>query len=285
MSETVQSVANEVILSSGERRRITISAILHNEYFLNSVSLILFFGLWQWAATSMVFGHSSSLASPYQVLLRLQELFTTTLAGLSLWGHMWASLRRVIIGFTIAVAVGVPLGLIMALNPYVNAVVKPLVDLIKPMPPLAWISVAILWFGIQETPKIFIIIIGSIIPALLNAYNGVRLIEPEYYDVVRIMGGKPWDEIRLVCLPASLPAISAGLQIAMSSAWSGVIAAELVSSRSGLGYLIIQGMKVSDPAMVIGGMVIIAVIAWCMTQFMDWLDRKLCPWRRDIKGM
>ena len=282
MSDTTQNVCNEVIVSGGGAKKFSLVAMLRNEYFLNVVSLALFFGLWHWAASSNVLGHSSSLATPEQVLARLTDLFSTTLAGLTMWGHIWASLKRVLIGFILAAFLGVPLGLIMALNPYVNAVVKPIIDIFKPMPPLAWISVAILWFGIQETPKIFIIVIGSFIPALLNSYNSVLLIDPELYDVVRVLGGKRWNEIRLVCIPASLPAISAGLQIAMSSAWGCVLAAELVSSRSGLGYIIIQGMKVSDPAMVIGGMVVIAIIAWLISQAMDFIDRKLCPWRRDI---
>ncbi|WP_034609447.1 ABC transporter permease [Desulfovibrio aminophilus] len=285
MSNSAESVCNEVILRAGERKRITLGRVLRNEYFLNTVSLIAFFGFWHWAAASQVLGSSSALATPFQVVDKLHELFTETLAGLTMWGHILASLKRVLIGFLLAALLGVPLGLLMALNPYVNAVVKPIVDIFKPMPPLAWISVAILWFGIQETPKIFIIVIGSFVPALLNAYNSVLLIEPELYDVVRVMGGSRWDEVRQVCIPASLPAISAGLQIAMSSAWGCVLAAELVSSRSGLGYIIIQGMKVSDPAMVLGGMVVIAAIAWILSQAMDWLDRKLCPWRRDIKGL
>ncbi|HMM38832.1 MULTISPECIES: ABC transporter permease [Desulfovibrio] len=285
MSNSAESVCNEVILRAGERKRITLGRVLRNEYFLNTVSLIAFFGFWHWAAASQVLGSSSALATPFQVVDKLHELFTETLAGLTMWGHILASLKRVLIGFLLAALLGVPMGLLMALNPYVNAVVKPIVDIFKPMPPLAWISVAILWFGIQETPKIFIIVIGSFVPALLNAYNSVLLIEPELYDVVRVMGGSRWDEVRQVCIPASLPAISAGLQIAMSSAWGCVLAAELVSSRSGLGYIIIQGMKVSDPAMVLGGMVVIAAIAWILSQAMDWLDRKLCPWRRDIKGL
>jgi len=285
MSEPSQNVCNEVIVRGGEKRKFSIVAFVRNEYFLNVVSLSLFFGLWHWAASSHVLGHTSALATPGEVAARLQELFSTTLAGLTMWGHIWASLKRVLIGFTLAALLGVPLGLVMALNPYVNAVVKPIIDIFKPMPPLAWISVAILWFGIQETPKIFIIVIGSFIPALLNAYNSVLLIEPELYDVVRVLGGGRWNEIRQVCIPASLPAISAGLQIAMSSAWGCVLAAELVSSRSGLGYIIIQGMKVSDPAMVLGGMVVIAVIAWCISQLMEWIDRKLCPWRRDITAL
>lgn len=285
MSDTAETVSNEIIIPVAARRRLTLAGVLRNEYFLNAVSLVLFFGLWHWAAASRVLGSSSALATPFEVLVRLQELFTSTLAGLTMWGHILASLRRVLIGFVIAALLGVPLGLLMALNPYINAVVKPIIDIFKPMPPLAWISVAILWFGIQEMPKIFIIVIGSFVPALLNAYNSVLLIEPELYDVVRVMGGNRWDEVRQVCIPASLPAISAGLQIALSSAWGCVLAAELVSSRSGLGYIIIQGMKVSDPAMVLGGMAVIAVIAWLMSRSMDWLDRRLCPWRREIKDI
>ncbi|MHC1713249.1 MAG: ABC transporter permease [Solidesulfovibrio sp.] len=285
MSNTAENVCNEVIVRTTAKRHITVVSVLRNEYFLNTASLLLFFGLWHWAAASRVLGSSSALATPFEVLVRLQELFTSTLAGLTMWGHILASLRRVLIGFLIAAVLGVPLGLLMALNPYVNAVVKPIVDIFKPMPPLAWISVAILWFGIQEMPKIFIIVIGSFVPALLNAYNSVLLIEPELYDVIRVMGGSRWDEVKQVCIPASLPAITAGLQIALSSAWGCVLAAELVSSRSGLGYIIIQGMKVSDPAMVLGGMAVIAVIAWLMSRSMDWVDRKLCPWRREIKDL
>ncbi len=284
MSNSADNVCNEVIVQTGERKKITIGLILRNEYFLNAVSLCFFFGVWHWAAASQVLGSSSALATPFEVIEKLKELFSSTLAGLTMWGHIIASLKRVLIGFLLASLIGVPLGLVMALFPYVNAFVKPIIDIFKPMPPLAWISVAILWFGVQETPKIFIIVIGSFVPALLNAYNSVLLIEPELYDVVRVMGGNRWDEIKQVCIPASLPAISAGLQIALSSAWGCVLAAELVSSRSGLGYIITQGMKTSDPAMVLSGMVIIAFIAWVLSQGMDWLDHKFCPWRRDIKG-
>lgn len=279
------AISNEVITQGSDHKPITLSRILHNEYFLYSVSLIVFFGGWHWVAVSGVLGHSSALATPLQVLDMIYELVTGSLSGQNLWGHIWASTRRVIIGFTLAALLGTPLGLAMGLNPYVNAVVKPLFDLIKPMPPLAWISLAILWMGIQEAPKIFIIAIGSFVPCVLNSYNGIRLIEPELYDVVRMQGGTRWDEIKRVAVPASLPAIMAGLQISLSLAWGCVMAAELVSSRAGIGYLIMQGMKMSDPALVIAGMLIIAVIAWSGTQLLDMLDKRLCPWRRDIDGL
>src|SRR5512136_2832884 len=192
-------------------------------------------------------------------------MVTNPLAGKSLFGHIWASTERILIGFVIASVVAVPLGLLMALNPYINAVVKPVFDLFKPMPPIAWISISILWFGIGEASKVFIIIIGTFVPCLLNSYNGVRLIEPELYDVVRMLGGNRRQEIINVCFPASFPAIFAGLQISLSIAWTCVLSAELVSARSGLGFIIIQGMQLARPDLVLAGMVVLAFWAWATT--------------------
>ena len=186
---------------------------------------------------------------------------TVKLAGKNLLGHIWASTRRVFIGFSIGAVTGIPLGLFMALNRYINAFVKPLFDLFKPMPPLAWISVAILWFGIGESSKIFIIVIGAFVPCVLNAYSGIRIIEEELYDVVRVLGGTRWHEIIQVSFPAALPALFAGIQISLSISWTCVLAAELVSARAGLGWIIIRGMKLSKPEMVLGGMVMIAMVA------------------------
>jgi ABC-type nitrate/sulfonate/bicarbonate transport system permease component len=234
------------------------------------------------AAVARVF--SSGLPRPQEVVLQLWRMMFDPLAGKSLLGHVWASTQRILIGFTIASLVAVPLGLMMALNRYVNAIVKPLFDLLKPMPPLAWISIAILWFGIGETSKVFIIIIGTFVPCLLDAYNGVRLVEPELYDVIRMLGGNRRHEIIQVCFPAAFPAIFAGLQIALSIAWSCVLAAELVSARSGMGFIIILGMNLSRPAMVVGGMVVIALVAWTMSQLVSGLERFVCPWKREIDG-
>ena len=206
-------------------------------------------------------------------------------AGTHLWGHIWASLQRVLIGFVLASVVAIPLGLFMALNKYVNAIVKPLFDLFKPMPPIAWVSIAILWFGIGETSKVFIIIIGTFVPCLLNAYNGVRLVDPELYDVIRVLGGKRRNEIIHVCFPASFPAIFAGLQISLSSAWTCVLAAELMNSRNGMGFLIKRGMDTHQPTLVLGGMILIAAAACITSLVITMAERKLCPWQRNIENL
>lgn len=278
-----RAIANEVQKSVRERRPLTLRRVITNEYVLHVVSVAAFLTLWHEVAASGVF--KGGLCTPWQVVVRFGGLLTDTLAGLTLWGHIGASAQRIAIGFVLASAVAIPLGLFMALNPYVNAVVKPVFDIFKPMPPIAWVSIAILWFGVGEESKIFIIIIGTFVPCLLNAYNGIRLIDPELYDVIRVLGGRRWNEILQVSFPASFPAIFAGLQISLSLAWTCVLAAELVASRSGLGFIIVQGMKFSDAALVIGGMVMIAFVAWLSSLLISGLEKLLCPWRRDIRDL
>ena len=197
------NIANETIDHSRNKEAWTLKRILTNTYFLNVVSLVLFFLLWDYVAKERIF--HDSLARPLDVLDQIIKLISMKYAGSTLWGHIWASTQRVLIGFAIAAVIAVPLGLFMALNSYVNAIVKPLFDLFKPMPPIAWVTIAVLWFGIGETSKVFIIVIGSFVPCLLNAYNGVRLVEPELYDVIRVLGGSRRDQIFHVCFLQKAP--------------------------------------------------------------------------------
>lgn len=272
------AVANEVITRAKTRTPLTLWAVLTNTWFLYAVSLGFVFGIWDYTAKAKIF--RNSLATPWEVAQTLTMLIQIKFAGTDLWGHIWASTRRVMLGFIIAAAAAVPLGLFMALNRYVNAAVKPLFDLFKPMPPIAWVSISILWFGIGEISKVFIIIIGTFVPCLLNAYNGVRLIDPELYDVVRTLGGTRRDEILHVCFPAAFPAVFAGLQISLSVAWSCVLAAELMNSRQGMGFLIKRGMDTHEPALVLGGMLLIAAAAWGTSLLVSALERFICPWKR-----
>jgi ABC-type nitrate/sulfonate/bicarbonate transport system permease component len=277
----VNSIANEVQAQINERSPLSIWHVLKNRWFLYAVSTIAFFIIWEYVALNRFLG--SALARPYEVLLQLADMMVHPIAGKGLIGHIWASTQRILIGFAIGAVLATPLGLFMALNRYVDAIVKPVFDLIKPMPPIAWVSIAILWFGIGEPSKIFIIVVGTFVPCLLNAYNGVRLIEPQLYDVVRMLGGNRRDEILHVCFPAAFPAIFAGLQISLSCAWTCVLAAELVSARSGLGFIILLGMTQSKPALIVGGMVVIAMVAWLTTLLVTGLEKVLCPWKREIQ--
>ncbi len=276
-------IANETVGQIKESRPLSVMLILTNIYFLYGVSLLTFFVIWDRVAAAKVF--DDSLARPAEVVMQIKMLMTMKFGGTNLWGHIWASTLRVLMGFSLAAVVAVPLGLFMALNKYVNAIVKPLFDLLKPMPPIAWVSLAILWFGVGEFAKVFIIIIGTFVPCLLNSYNGIRLVEPELYDVVRVLGGNRKDEIFQVSFPASFPSVFAGLQISMSIAWTCVLAAELMNARDGIGFLIKRGMDTHQPALVLSGMVLIAASAWCTSQVLTLMERKFCPWQRSIDNL
>jgi sulfonate transport system permease protein len=249
---------------------------------LYCISMILFLTAWHLAAVFKLLG--AFLPTPLEVLTQLWSLSTENLAGRKLLGHLWASLQRVLLGWAIAVVVAVPLGVFMALNDYVRAIVKPVFDLLKPMPPISWISLAILWFGMGEESKVFIIAIGSFVPCILNAYNGIRLVDPALYDAARMLGANRRQEILEVAFLGSAPAIFAGLQISLSIAWSCVLAAELVGSRSGMGFTIILGMNQLRPDMIIAGMIVIAVTAWVISIAMERAEKFICPWKREISA-
>ena len=251
-------------------------------HFLSLLSIAVVLTFWHVISVHKILG-GTFLPTPWAVVQEIYRLMGESLIGKNLFQHTWASLRRVFIGWSLACAVAIPLGVCMALNDYVRAVVKPVFDLFKPMPPISWISLSILWFGLGEESKVFIIIIGSFVPSLINSFNSLRLVDPALYDAARMLGANRRQEIMEVAFYSILPATFAGLQISLSLAWSCVLAAELVGGRSGIGFLIILGMNQYKPAMIIAGMVVIALTAWLITFAMERLEKLVCPWRRDIR--
>ena len=278
-------MSNEAFANSGSSKAKTpweyLSSIFKNVYVLYAISIISFLLIWDLMSVLNVLGRF--LPRPVEVLYQLYDMLIHPLAGKTLMMHLWFSLRRVLIAFVIAVVIGVPIGISMGFSPYVNAIVKPVFDMFKPMPPIAWISLAILWFGIGETSKIFIIIIGAVVPCIINSYNGIRLVDPEMYDCIRMLGGNKRQEVIQVTFPAAFPAIFAGIQISLSMAWTTVLAAELVGAREGMGFIIISGMNQSKPAMIIGGMVVIALTAWAISMVVTHMERWVCPWKTNLE--
>lgn len=247
---------------------------------LLSIAVVLCF--WHYISVHKILG-GTFLPTPWAIVQEIWRLMNQTLIGKTLFGHLWDSLRRVFIGWTLACIVAIPLGVFMAVNDYVRAIVKPIFDLFKPMPPISWISLSILWFGLGEESKVFIIIIGSFVPCLINSFNSLRLVDPALYDAARMLGANRRQEIMEVAFFGILPAIFAGLQISLSLAWSCVLSAELVGARSGVGFLIILGMNQYKPAIIIAGMVVIALTAWIITFIMGYIEKMVCPWRRELQ--
>lgn len=280
MSQTQLLAPDKVACYSREKLRRLYQRNKMNLAYLASTCAFLM--LWHIVAEFKLLG--SFLPAPSAVATELIRLSTTTLASKSLFGHLWASLHRVLLGWSIAVVVAIPFGILMGLNEYARAVMKPIFDLLKPMPPISWISLSILWFGLGEQSMVFIIAVGSFVPCALNAYNGIRLIDPALYDVARMLGANRRQELMEVTLHSIIPALFAGLQISLSIAWSCVLAAELVGARSGMGFIIILGMGQLKPAMIVAGMLVIAMVAFLISAVMGKLEKIVCPWQREISA-
>lgn len=256
-----------------------VSKVLASKFALYMLSLVVFILLWDLAAARS----GVLMPRPLEVLAELGRVAREPVAGKILWLHLWFSLKRVLVGFGIAVAIGVPLGLLMGFNAYIRAVINPIFELLKPMPPIAWISLAILWFGIGETSKIFIVVLGSVVPIIINSYRGVQFVDPTLVEAVRTLGASRNQELREVVMPAAFPAIFAGLQTGLSYGMTTVVAAELVGAREGLGFLTILGMNISEPALIVGGMLVIALLAWLIAIALNIVERWVCPWRTELE--
>jgi ABC-type nitrate/sulfonate/bicarbonate transport system permease component len=189
------------------------------------------------------------------------ETFVHLIATGELFHHIGASLRRVLIAWLIGSAVAVPLGLAMGRSRAFERIVDPVVELFRPISPLAWIPLAILWFGIGEAGKIFIIFIATFFPIVLNTVAGVKGVDPVLVRAGQVLGCNDDATLfRKVILPAALPSIIVGFRISFGTGWAAIIAAELVAAQSGLGYMIADGMEILRSDMVLVGMVVIGIL-------------------------
>lgn len=242
------------------------------------ISIGIFIGLWLIVARKP----DSLIPSPYEVYLRVLRLIEKPISKTTIFGHVWASTKRVITGLVLACAFGIPFGLLVGWNKGFSRVFKPLFELIRPIPALAWIPLLTLWFGIGESSKIALVFVGCLMPIVVNTYSGVSLIPKLNVDVAKIHGATNLQIITDIVLPSSLSAVLAGISTAMGTGWIVVLAAEMISANQGLGFLIIRGSNVSDLALVIFAMLLIGLIGSILSSFLRFLERKLCPWKVEI---
>ena len=201
--------------------------------------------------------HVTLLPSP---LLTAQSFYELVVTG-ELFIHIGASLGRVISAWALSALVAIPLGLAMGRWGWFERLVDPVIELFRPISPLAWIPLAILWFGIGETGKIFIIFIATFFPILLNTVSGVKSVDPVLIRAGQVLGCNDDRSLFIkVILPAAMPTIVVGLRISFGTGWAAIIAAELVAAQIGLGYLIADGMEILRSDLVLVGMVTIGVL-------------------------
>lgn len=192
------------------------------------------------------------------------------------------SLQRVVIGFGLASLAGITLGILLGHNRLIAILATPIVDFFRPIPPIAWIPLAILWFGLGDKPAYFLVFMGAFFPIFTNTYFGIISVENIYKRAALSLGAGKTKIITQVLLPGALPHIFTGLRIGLGVGWLTVIAAELVGAQSGLGYMIQFSRLLLDTTKVVTGMVAIGLVGYLMNKTMIFLEKKLIPWRKTL---
>jgi ABC-type nitrate/sulfonate/bicarbonate transport system permease component len=201
-----------------------------------------------------------------------------------LWRALGASLYRVICGFTFAVTIGAALGMAMARKRLMHDVFDPVVELLRPISPLALLPLAILWFGIGDGAKIFLIALAGSFPVILNTYAGARSVDSNLIRAARSLGATEFEIFKGIVLPASLPHIFTGVRLAWGISLIVIIAAEMIGATVGMGYMILEAQQTFRTERVIAGIFVIGVIGFATDLGFRRLRRLLMPWYRETEA-
>jgi taurine transport system permease protein len=193
--------------------------------------------------------------------------------------HVLTSVLLVTMGFAVAATIGVAIGLAMGASRTVEALVNPVFLLLRPIPPLAWIPLAIVWLGLGNSAKMMVIFFAAFVPSVINSYAGVRQIDKPIFEAAAMLGVKGWRYWREVLIPGALPSIFTGLRLSLQASWTTLVAAELVGAVVGLGQILNQAAQDIYPAMILVGMISVALCGWLMTLGLAWLERRAMPWQ------
>lgn len=234
-----------------------------------------------WSLVTSVFGLIAPVRfpSPTDVYRAFVQLLGPGYADANLTTHALQSLERVLLGYILAAVMAIPLGIGMGLSQRVDGVINPVFQLLRPIPALAWIPLAILWFGLGLSAQVFVICLAAFAPMVINTYTGVRLVNPTLIAAARVHGASTWEVQTNVVIPSALPMIFTGLRISLQVCWMAVVAAELVGATSGLGHIMIIAERDLNPAMIAAGMISVAFLGILMTAVLSAIERAVMPWR------
>ena len=251
---------------------------MKKERFLIPLFLIL---IWQGLSFIQVIP-SYKLPSPVEILLGFKDLLILGVPpGNLLHNHVLYSLYRVALGYAIAALLAIPLGLLMGWSSGLLRMIRPLFELVRPIPPLAWIPIAILWFGIGIKSAAFIIFLGAFFPILLNTISGVLSIHPILIEAARTLHARGKDIFLKVLLPGAVPSIFVGMRIGIGIGWMTLVAAEFTGVKEGygLGYMIMTARDIQRPDEILAGMLVIGVIGLLIDIGLRAIESRMIKWQ------
>jgi ABC-type nitrate/sulfonate/bicarbonate transport system permease component len=225
---------------------------------------------------------SYKLPSPIEIVLGFKDLIIVGVPpGHPLHNHVLYSLYRVVLGYAIAALLAIPLGLMMGWSGKFLEMVRPVFEVVRPIPPLAWIPIAILWFGIGIKSAAFIIFLGAFFPVLLNTISGVKSIPPILIEAARTLHAKKKDIFLKVLLPGTVPSIFVGMRIGIGIGWMTLVAAEFTGVKEGygLGYMIMTARDIQRPDEILAGMLVIGIIGLLIDIGLRRTESAVIRWR------
>ena len=243
------------------------------------LTLAIVLGIWQLltAVTGVI--SPMRFPMPAEVAAALQQIAIDGYSNGRLHEHVLRSVLLVTMGFAVAASCGVLLGMAMGASRSVEAFVNPVFLVLRPIPPLAWIPLAIVWLGLGDAAKMMVIFVSAFVPSVINSYTGVRQIDKPIFEAAAMLdvsGPRYWRE---VLVPGALPSIFTGLRLSLQASWTTLVAAELVGAVTGLGQILNQAAQDIYPAMILVGMICVALCGWLMTLGLGWLERRVMPWK------
>jgi taurine transport system permease protein len=244
---------------------------------IGAFGLLVFLGVWELLVQAGVID-PFFLPSPTQILSRMVQMGSGPDAVL--WHDIRMSATRVLTGFALSAAVGVPVGLIMGMSPGIRASLNPIVSIIRPLPALSWIPLSMLWLGIDEQQKYAIVFMGCFASVLVYTTDATMRVDTTLALAARNLGASQLQVLRFVVLPGALPNILSGLKVVLAIAWTCVISAEMVGANSGLGFRIWTAKEWSDTGQVLVGMLSISITVLLLDILFRGIERLLVPWER-----
>lgn len=237
------------------------------------VLAVLLLGWEAWSRFGLDDAARTLLPPPSAIFKAAGELIATR----ELFWHLLDSLKREAVAFCWA-ALAIPLGVAMGWWRAIDRQIDPIVEMLRPIPPIAWIPLSILWFGIGDTQNQFIIFLGIFFPILINTIIGVKGIETNLIRAARCLGASEMNVVARVALRAAMPQILTGIRVGLGVGWMALVAAELVGANSGLGFLINDARTVLRTDIVIVGMATIGIVGLILDRIIRLMSRMLLPW-------
>ncbi|QXG41380.1 taurine ABC transporter permease TauC [Pseudomonas viridiflava] len=244
---------------------------------ISVVTLVVLLALW-WAVTAAEWIEPLFLPPPSAVLEKAWLLLTKGYMDSTLWQHLGASLQRIGLGLGAAILTAIPVGIAIGHNRIAQGILDPLIEFYRPIPPLAYLPLIVIWFGIGEFSKVLLIYLAIFAPIAIATATGVRTVDPARVRASQSLGATRWQLIRHVILPSALPDILTGIRIGLGVGWSTLVAAELIAATSGLGFMVQSAAQFLVTDVVVLGILVIAIIAFAMELSLRALQRRLVPW-------